>query len=158
MFQLFPLTKREFGGIVLSDYNFQLVVKIGWIMSIARKSIYKEAILRVIRGTSSHPTADWIYEEVRKDIPKISFGTVYSQLRTLKSTGEILELDLSGNPSRFDGKVDNHYHFRCERCSRVYDVDEPLDTAINERVARKIGLRITHHVSEFRGICSDCDH
>ncbi len=121
-----------------------------------KKTKQKEAVLKVLRGTDSHPSADWIYNEVRKEIPNISLGTVYRNLRLLAQSGEILELDLCGTLSRFDARTDNHYHFRCERCGRMFDLDEPVDEEINMRVARKTGFQVKCHRLEFRGLCSDC--
>jgi len=123
---------------------------------VSRKSKQKEAILRVVKSTKSHPTADWIYEQVRGEIPNISLGTVYRNLKLLKQDGEILELCLAGALGRFDGNVQNHYHFRCEQCNRIFDVDEPVDKTINDKIARKTGFKVTHHRLEFRGLCQDC--
>ena len=122
----------------------------------ARKSKQKEAILRVLKGTTSHPSADWVYEQVRREIPNISLGTVYRNLKLLKQEGEILELDLASTLSRFDGNSQDHYHFRCEKCGRVFDVDEPVDKEIDYRVAQKTGFKVSHHRLEFRGLCKDC--
>jgi Fur family peroxide stress response transcriptional regulator len=122
----------------------------------ARKSKQKEAILRVLRGTTSHPSADWVYEQVKREIPKISLGTVYRNLKLLKQEGEILELDLASTLSRFDGNSQDHYHFRCEQCGRIFDVDEPVDEEIDDRVAQKTGFKVSHHRLEFRGLCKDC--
>ena len=122
----------------------------------ARKSKQKEAILRVLKGTTSHPSADWVYEQVRREIPNISLGTVYRNLKLLKQEGEILELDLASTLSRFDGNSQDHYHFRCEQCGRIFDVDEPVDEEIDDRVAQKTGLIVSHHRLEFRGLCKDC--
>ena len=121
-----------------------------------RKTKQKEAILKILKGTTSHPTADWIYEQVRKEIPNISLGTVYRNLRLLQREGVILELDLAGTLSRFDANIKNHYHFRCELCGRVFDLDEPVDKEIDKRVARKTGFKVTQHRLEFRGLCIDC--
>ena len=122
----------------------------------ARKSKQKEAILRVLKGTTSHPSADWVYEQVKREIPNISLGTVYRNLKLLKQEGEILELDLASTLSRFDGNSQDHYHFRCEQCGRVFDVDEPVDKEIDYRVAQKTGFKVSHHRLEFRGLCKDC--
>ena len=54
-----------------------------------RRSKQRESIVRVLRGTRSHPTADWVYEQVRKEIPNISLGTVYRNLKMMKERGEI---------------------------------------------------------------------
>jgi Fur family peroxide stress response transcriptional regulator len=121
-----------------------------------RKTRQKTAILEVLRGTTSHPTADWIYKEVRKKIPNISLGTIYRNLRQLCRSGEILELELCGNYSRFDARNDNHYHFRCERCGQVFDVDEPINPEIDKTTARRTGFRINYHRLEFYGLCLDC--
>ena len=121
-----------------------------------RKTKQKEAILGVLRGTDSHPTADWVYNEVRKQIPNISLGTVYRNLRLLCQSGEVSELDLCGSLSRFDARQDAHYHFRCEECGRVFDIDEPVNREIDGRVARKTEFEVIYHKLEFRGLCREC--
>lgn len=121
-----------------------------------RKSKQKEAILRVVKGTNSHPTADWVYEQVRQEIPNISLGTVYRNLKLLKDEGDVLELNLDGTLSRFDGNIQEHYHFRCEQCGRIFDVDEPVAKALDKRVTQKTGFTVTSHHLEFRGLCKDC--
>ena len=121
-----------------------------------RKSKQREAILRVVKGTTSHPAADWIYEQVRKEIPNISLGTVYRNLKLLKQEGEILELDFSNTLARFDGNIRNHYHFKCERCGRIFDVDEPLHKEIDKRISQKLGFKVFNHLLEFHGLCKEC--
>ncbi len=121
-----------------------------------RKSKQRDAILRILMSTKSHPTAEWIYEEVKKEIPGISLGTVYRNLREMKKHGDILELEMAGGFGRFDGNSENHYHFRCEFCGRVFDVDEAVDGGIDKRVENKTGFKVSHHRLEFRGVCCDC--
>jgi Fe2+ or Zn2+ uptake regulation protein len=121
-----------------------------------RKSKQKEVIFKVLKGTTSHPAAGWVYEQVRREIPNISLGTVYRNLKLLKERGEIAELDLTGTLSRFDGNTQNHYHFRCEQCGYIFDVDEPVNKEIDERLAQKTGFKVAHHRLEFRGLCKDC--
>ena len=121
-----------------------------------RETRQREAILRVLINTKAHPTADWIYEEVKKEIPHISKGTVYRNLRVLQEDGAVLELNPNGTVSRFEANRKSHYHFRCEQCGRVIDVDQPVDRELDEKVARKTGLKILYHQLEFRGVCHDC--
>ena len=77
-----------------------------------RHTKQREAILTLLRGTYSHPNADQIYVEVRKEIPNISKGTVYRNLKVLQEMGLISELNLNGTVSRFEAKQESHYHFR----------------------------------------------
>ena len=121
-----------------------------------RQTKQREAILKLLRSARAHYTADQIYDEVRKEISNISKGTVYRNLKILRDTGQISELNLNGTVSRFEGRQDNHYHFRCDNCGRVFDVDEPVDTELDKKVAGKTGFKITYHQLEFRGLCRDC--
>ena len=121
-----------------------------------RETRQREAILNVLRQTDAHPTADLIYEEVRKVIPNISKGTIYRNLKVLRDMGEISELNLSGTVSRYEGRQENHYHFRCEICGRVFDLDEPVNNELNKRVARRTGFEVSYHQLEFRGLCREC--
>lgn len=123
---------------------------------IRRETKQREAILNVLRGTDSHPTADWMYDEVRKVIPNISKGTVYRNLKILRDIGEISELNLSGTVSRYEGKPQNHYHFRCEKCGRVFDLEEPVNKELDGKVAKRTGFKVSYHQLEFRGLCKDC--
>ncbi|MDD5511019.1 MAG: transcriptional repressor [Dehalococcoidales bacterium] len=123
---------------------------------IQRATRQREAILQVLRCADSHPTADWIYEEVKKSIPNISKGTVYRNLKVLRDTGKIAELNLSGTVSRYEGRQDNHYHFRCTKCGQIFDLDEPVNKKLEEKIAGKTGFTVSSHQLEFRGICKDC--
>ncbi|MGI6037568.1 MAG: Fur family transcriptional regulator [Limnochordia bacterium] len=112
-------------------------------------------ILKVLRSTDTHPTADWIYQQVRESLPNISLGTVYRNLRTLVENGEILELSYGSTFSRFDGNPENHYHFTCEKCGNVYDLDLPVRKELDEAV-EKLGMKVQSHRLEFYGICHNC--
>ncbi len=67
-----------------------------------RETKQRAAILRVLRNTRSHPTAAQIYDQVRKEIPNISKGTVYRNLQVLREDGAISELNLNGILSRYE--------------------------------------------------------
>ncbi|MBE3575688.1 MAG: transcriptional repressor [Firmicutes bacterium] len=121
-----------------------------------RMTRQRKAILETLRSTKSHPTADWIYEQVRHQIPDISLGTVYRNLKLLKEQGEILELNYGSTFSRYDGNAANHYHFRCEECGRVFDVDLPVSCALEHELEAKTGFEVHSHRLEFYGLCSGC--
>ncbi len=122
----------------------------------SRRSRQREVILKVVTSTKSHPRADWIYEQVRKEIPNISLGTVYRNLKLLAKAGEIYQLELAGSTSRFDGNIESHYHFRCKKCGDMFDLDEPVDRSIEKRIAQKTGFKITQQRLELLGLCTKC--
>jgi Fe2+ or Zn2+ uptake regulation protein len=123
---------------------------------IRRDTRQRQAILDIVQNAHSHPTTDWIYEEVRKIIPNISKGTVYRNLKILLEEGEVSELNLSGTVSRYEGKKADHYHFRCVKCGKVFDLEEPVNKELDEKVAKKTGLKVLCHQLEFRGLCKAC--
>ncbi len=123
-----------------------------------RMTKQRKAILRVLKNTESHPTADWIYEQVKKEIPNISLGTVYRNLNVLSELGKIQILDYGSTYSRYDGNPKNHYHFRCEKCGRVYDINVDLFDDINKIVNEKTAFQVSEHRLEFTGLCPECQN
>ena len=84
-----------------------------------RMTRQREVILEEIRNAKTHPSADEVYEMVRKRLPRISLGTVYRNLEILSKLGEIQKLELGGDIKRFDWNPKKHYHIRCLNCGRV---------------------------------------
>jgi len=113
-------------------------------------------MIEVLKGIGTHPSANWIYDEVRKKLPHISKGTIYRNLNLLQDEGVIIELNVDGMVGRYEIRQGNHYHFICEKCGRILDLNEPIETELNVKFAKKTGFKITHHYLEFRGLCHDC--
>lgn len=82
----------------------------------------REAVLNVLCSTTSHPTAAWIYEKVREEIPNISLGTVYRNLSGLAEDGTIKKLSFGDSSVHFDGDISVHSHFYCEHCGEITDI------------------------------------
>ncbi|NLV90773.1 MAG: transcriptional repressor [Firmicutes bacterium] len=121
-----------------------------------RRTKQRELILRVLRGTTCHPTADWIYQEVRKELPNVSLGTIYRNLRCLREMGEVLELSYGSSYSRYDGNPEPHYHFICNICGSVFDVNMTVIHDLEKLVADATGFDVREHRMEFYGYCDDC--
>lgn len=125
-------------------------------MGFNRMTKQRRLILDMLRATDTHPTADWIYEQVRQRLPKISLGTVYRNLNILAGMGEIMELNFGSTFSRFDGNPRNHYHFVCSQCGNCYDLQLPFHQDLEHEVAAAAGHQVTHHRLEFYGVCEQC--
>lgn len=121
-----------------------------------RDTKQRQAILNILRNSRSHPTADQIYDNVRKEITNISKGTVYRNLRVLEEDGAISVLTIKGTLSRYEIKQESHHHFKCDKCGRVLDLEEPIDNDLNLRMSRKTGFSVLHHQTIFGGLCKDC--
>lgn len=121
-----------------------------------RRTRQREVILEVLRGTKSHPTADWVYQEVRKEMPHVSLGTIYRNLKTLSEHGEIQELAFGSTHSRFDANPQSHYHFICENCGVIEDLEMPIMPDLENEVEKFGDYRVSSHRLEFYGLCPKC--
>lgn len=116
----------------------------------------RKVILEALQGLRSHPTADQVYQIVRRRLPRISLGTVYRNLDTLASVGLIRDIRLGGSPRRFDGMIDPHYHVRCLRCGRVDDAPVKPIRSIERAARRASDYEMVGHRLEFIGLCPRC--
>lgn len=115
----------------------------------------RQAILEFLLSTTTHPTAEEIYQHVKAKFPGVSLGTIYNTLNMLKEHGHILELSYGDMSSRFDGNPHNHYHVVCSTCGKVVDFHRPL-IQMEQEVEEKCGFKISGHRLEFYGVCPDC--
>jgi Fur family peroxide stress response transcriptional regulator len=131
------------------------------IIDILRKKGYKAtpqriAICRFALRSRDHPTAQRIYEEVRKVHPTVSLATVYKTLLILREHGLIQELDLPEGQARFDSYVEPHINLVCLRCGNIQDLDDPTARDMVERITAKAGFTRTGQRLDIYGACKRC--
>lgn len=85
----------------------------------------REAILQKIRGSHIHPTAEWVYQELKNEYPDLSLGTVYRNLTRFKEDGTIRSLGVINGQEHFDGELNAHDHFLCVECGQILDLARP---------------------------------
>ena len=91
-------------------------------MEAVRKHSYKrDAILNCLRTTTCHPTAEWVYTQLKPTIPDLSLGTVYRNLAQFKEEGLIDCVDSPDTQEHFDGCTAPHAHVVCSGCGRILD-------------------------------------
>ncbi|RLA77667.1 MAG: transcriptional repressor [Deltaproteobacteria bacterium] len=118
-------------------------------------TIQRYAVLEYLYEHRTHPTAEEIYQGLRERLPAISRATVYNTLELFKRHGLVKEIMVEKERARYDYRVDEHMHFLCRRCGRIYDLEVPPSCPLlRERFVEG------HRVEEFRpyvtGTCRDC--
>lgn len=114
----------------------------------------KKIILDYLKSVKTHPSAEEIFQEIKKKLPRISRSTVYRILKNLKEKEEILEIP--GEFSRFDGNTFPHAHFICQKCKRIFDVfNINLKFKIIKQKKLRVG-KIKNYQIYFYGICKKC--
>ena len=93
---------------------------------------------------------------MKEEFPNLSLGTVYRNLNILLDQGLIRRIDFGSTYDRFDANVSQHYHFICDRCGSIIDLELPIDRALEERVAQATPFRVRRHRIEFFGVCDRC--
>jgi Fur family peroxide stress response transcriptional regulator len=116
----------------------------------------RQWILRYLKDTHIHPTAEQVHQEVSKALGGISLATVYNTLHTLTKLGVIRELSYGDGSSRFDGNETEHAHLVCENCGVVGDVDAPDISNIVPESIVKLGFNVHSYRLEYYGLCKDC--
>jgi len=122
-----------------------------------RQSKQRNRILELLRSTASHPTADWLYEQLKKEFPRLSLGTVYRNLSTLIDQGLVKKIHFGSTFDRFEANIQPHYHLICESCGNILDFEMPIYDDLNQQAKQLTNFDIRHHKLEFFGMCEDCN-
>ncbi len=125
-------------------------------MAEIRHSKQREAIKSFLMASKAHPTAEVVYDNMKKQFPNISLGTVYRNLNFLVDHGEAVRLECGDGLDHFDGDTHPHYHFYCRKCHGIIDLEMlPIDH-VNVIAGAEFDGKIEDHVVYFRGLCKDC--
>jgi Fur family ferric uptake transcriptional regulator len=116
----------------------------------------RKAILSVLSGARTHPTADEVHMMVRERLPRVSLGTVYRNLEILAREGMIQTIAAAGERRRYDGTVSEHHHIRCTVCGRVEDVELEPSADLGHMIRDDRGFSVQGYTLCFEGICREC--
>ena len=126
-------------------------------MKSRNRSHKRDAILAMVRSTTDHPTAEWVYHQLKPEIPDLSLATVYRNLTLFKEDGTIKSVGAIAGQERFDGNLDTHGHFVCDSCHAVIDIHVPVDsTHMMTQVESCKGFKVERFNITMHGSCQDC--
>lgn len=115
------------------------------------------AILNKLQSTTVHPTAEWVYQELKPEYPDLSLGTVYRNIKKFCDEGLVQSVGVIGGQEHFDGNINPHSHFVCEECGAILDIHKAF---FSPQDKTEIGLELGFYISSedlvFRGQCSKC--
>ncbi len=123
--------------------------------STLKRSRQRDAILSCVKDHHDHPTADVIYQEVRKTFPNISLGTVYRNLGLLTQLGQIRKINCGDNNDHFDGFTPAHAHFYCTHCGALLDFPEEIEPHLEFKNTQFKG-KVLDQCILLSGLCEKC--
>lgn len=116
----------------------------------------REAVLRAIRDSGHHLTANEVFECAKLTAPGISFATVYNSLRYLRNEGLIGEVRFGGEAARYDRNLARHDHAVCTTCGILVDMDLPSSEALLKKAVELSKFDGDSVEIILRGTCPDC--
>ena len=120
----------------------------------------RDAVLQAILSTKTHPSASWVYKQLKPHIPGLSLGTVYRNISVLREEGTVISVGVVDGEERFDGRMAPHPHFICEKCGCVKDLTKSDELSIDSMVSmisiEVPGIIIDTRKTVFYGLCKTC--
>ena len=116
----------------------------------------RERILEVIRDAHGHLTADEVYHILKMEDTSIGVATVYRNLKYLYERRIINRIQHPDFGYVYDANLHQHYHFHCDICNKMYDIDDLYKEDLNREVEREFGGKVRSHMTFFHGTCPDC--
>ena len=116
----------------------------------------RRSVLRVIRESDRHLTANEVFDDARRLLPGISFATVYNSLRYLTNEGLIGEIRFGKNANLYDRKLTPHDHAICTKCGELVDIEMEHPQELINRAAKISKFKPESLEFTLRGICSRC--
>jgi Fur family ferric uptake transcriptional regulator len=120
-----------------------------------RQTPQREAIRSLFTQDGDPLSPQEIMDQASEIVPTVSMATVYRTIRSLEELGEIVPVELPGEPPRYEmaGK-DHHHHFMCESCGKAFEVDACPG---NLSHMTPDGFRLTRHDITLYGTCKACN-
>ncbi|WP_432822301.1 Fur family transcriptional regulator [Trichloromonas sp.] len=116
----------------------------------------RQAVLEALAGRNDHPSADELFDEVKKQLKGISRTTVYRVLETLVRIGVVQKIGTEQARARFDADTRRHHHILCMGCGKLSDL---VGVNIAELMPERPdvdGFRLFNYSVQFTGLCSEC--
>ena len=124
-------------------------------MDSKRNTIQRQLIFDAVRELNMHATAEQVYEYVIKKYPSISKATVYRNLSQMSDAGELQNIGSLFGSVHYDHICHKHYHFICEECKQVFDINECFPD-ICSQITGIYGFVVKGYNLNINGLCRDC--
>jgi Fur family peroxide stress response transcriptional regulator len=114
------------------------------------------AICRIALNSRTHPSAQQVYEEVKKIHPTVSLATVYKTLEVLRNLNLVQEINFPNGQARFDPYMTPHINLVCLKCGSITDLNDTTIEEIIKKAAQSKKFKPTGQRMDLYGICQQC--
>ncbi|MDY2987044.1 MAG: Fur family transcriptional regulator [Peptoniphilus sp.] len=111
-------------------------------------------VLNVLKSNSMPLSADELILKINREV--VSGSSVYRILSELEKAS-ILKKTLRQNGLHYYTIYDSHEHYIvCSNCGKIVPITHCPISPYEEGIAQNTGFKVTGHILELQGICSDC--
>lgn len=114
------------------------------------------AVLQVIQREGEHLNPNEILRQAQAIYPQTGRATVYRTLELLTALGIVRPIYVGEHGPTYIRAEGGHHHLVCSRCGRVVDFDQCVADGMEKELEARFGFRITSHLLEFYGVCTQC--
>ena len=114
------------------------------------------AIAQVVLNSKDHPTAEQVYQAVKKKYPTLSPATVYQTLHLLTEIGLLQELGFSERVSRYDPDTSPHINIICRNCGKIQDYQAESTKKLWNQIIKELGFKPVGQRLDIHRYCDKC--
>lgn len=148
-----------------------------------RHTRQRQAVVDALARSGQALSPQDLLAQARSAVPSLNLSTVYRQIKGLQDVGQIVRVELPGQPPRFEmaaseaaparatrrhdtdaaaqhrhapdaaSSQQHHHHFHCTACDRVYPI-HACPGPMDDLAPP--GFEVQHHDLTLRGRCASC--
>ncbi len=119
-----------------------------------RDTQQRDAICKALVNSGRPLSVNEVFELAQSKVAGLGIATVYRNLKSLQSEGQIVQIDLPGQPPRWEVAPEyHHHHFLCRTCDKVFELQGCLEGLKHLLPA---GYTLEEHDILLRGQCNAC--
>ncbi|MDO4673628.1 Fur family transcriptional regulator [Campylobacter sp.] len=120
----------------------------------------REILLKTLYHSQMHYTPESLYIEIKQTHPELNIGiaTVYRTLNLLEEAAMVTSISFGAAGKKYElANKPHHDHMICKGCGKIIEFENPIIERQQSLIAKEHQFKLTGHLMQLYGICSDCD-
>ena len=120
-----------------------------------KHSKQRNVIIEYFLKMDDHVSAEDLHAYAKEDGSTAGMATIYRTLNLLKDANLVEQKQFADGKAVFELNLpDSHHdHLICTKCGKVVEFENTQIEKLQEEVAKKYGMKLTHHSLDLFGIC-----
>ena len=121
-----------------------------------RMTPQRMAILHALNHAGGHLSPTQVYDEARKEYPRLTEPTVYRTLDELAEKKFLLAAHIGNGKIVYELAEKQHHHLICHKCGNTVEVSHAPLELLYSQLASSTGYKLDSSHVTFFGLCPDC--